>query len=122
MIDRFTDFLASLEKDTYPEPPSQIHEEITARVLPPIVTMLPKGARVLDVGCGQGVALKRFKELGCEVIGLTTNEVDLAACKSQGFHVAEMDMHEISVTHEGGWPEDSLDLIWARHVLEHSPC
>jgi len=115
MTDRFTEFLQSLVKDTYPEPPSEIHEKITAEVLPPIVAMCPPGARVLDVGCGQGVALKRFKEFGCEAVGITTNAEDLEVCRNAGFEVRPVDMHSLL----GG--DEWLDLIWARHVLEHSP-
>ncbi len=117
MSDRFTEFLASLVKDTYPEPPSGGHDDITARVLPGVVARCPAGARVLDVGCGQGVALKHFKELGCDAWGVTTNATDREECLAKGFSASLEDMHNIYSEHQ----RELYDLIWARHVLEHSP-
>jgi SAM-dependent methyltransferase len=122
MTDRFTEFLQSLVADTYPEPPSPIHEEITGKVLPGVVVQaqvsaqVGKAIRVLDVGCGQGVALKRFKELGCDALGVTPNQTDYQEAMRTGCPVVPCDMHDLSALDHLGW-----DLIWARHVLEHSP-
>lgn len=129
MTDRFTEFLQSLVADTYPEPPSPIHEEITAKVLPKVCKHLGECAHVLDVGCGQGVAFRHFARMFNRgtVVGITPNATDFMAAKEvadeltvqaegeQAFFVRQLDMHH-------HWSEvDYFDLIWARHVLEHSP-
>lgn len=43
---RFGEFLKGIAKDTYPEPPSPIHDDITAKVLPDVVKHLKPGATV----------------------------------------------------------------------------
>ena len=83
-IRRLEGFLTRLREDTYPEPPSQLHDDATQKMiehLPQWIT-LPAGAKVLDVGCGQGVALERFTAMGFAPIGITINATDLAACRS----------------------------------------
>lgn len=110
----FPEFLKLLEADTYPEPPSAGHDAITAEVLPQVVAMCRPEACVIDVGCGQGVALRHFKRLGCRAVGITTNAEDLEACAAY-YDVRRLDMHDTGLSSE------SWDLVWARHVLEHSP-
>jgi SAM-dependent methyltransferase len=40
-----------------------------------LVQSLPPGARVLDVGCGNGIPLTRLlRQLGCEVLGVDSSE------------------------------------------------
>ena len=91
-----------------------MHNDLTARMLKLVLPEV-KGKRVLDVGCGQGVAIEALKKHGFDdVLGTGINRTDLDVCQGKGFNVIEHDMHE---------PLDgkTFDLIWARHVLEHSP-
>ena len=52
--------------------------------------------------------------------GLTLGDEDLEECAAQpragtgGFELDHMDMHDLD------FPPGSFDLVWARHVLEHS--
>src|SRR5215212_576980 len=62
---------------------------------------------VLCVGCRNGLELDRFRARGfAEVVG-----IDLF---SQRDDILVMDMHELS------FPDDSFDVVYASHALEHS--
>lgn len=109
-------FLDKIATEAYPEAPSPIHTEITAKAIKHLFTSydVPHNALVLDVGCGQGVALKHFTEQGCRPVGITLNLTDLEECRKQGYTVAQMDQSFLDFC------DATFDLIWARHVVEHS--
>ncbi|MFN8582017.1 MAG: class I SAM-dependent methyltransferase [Gemmatimonadaceae bacterium] len=109
-------FLDKIKSETYPEFPSDLHDKITALVMERVFghIKLPKGASVLDVGCGQGVALKHFVSMGLQATGITLNPTDVAECTKQGYQVFEMDQSFLD------FPDASFDLVWCRHCLEHS--
>jgi len=116
-VARLVSFIDEIEKDTYPEAPSPIHSEITAKVLE---MLLPKyrinpDARILDIGCGQGPALDILRDKGCSsAIGITLNDEDVQICRGKGHAVQKMDQSFLD------FPDESFDFIWARHVIEHS--
>ena len=113
---RFEAFVDRLRDDVYPEPPSEQHTELARHmwgVLKQVVPM-PPGTRVLDVGCGQGLALEFFRDGGLPAIGITIGDEDLAACRARGFEVRDMDQSYLD------FPDESFDLVWCRHALEHS--
>jgi ubiquinone/menaquinone biosynthesis C-methylase UbiE len=115
-IRRLEEFLTRLSADTYPEPPSQIHDDVTRQMidrLPTWITLLP-GAKVLDVGCGQGLAMELFAQRGLAPVGITINPLDLEACRAKGLEVREMDQSFPQ------FDDASFDLVWCRHCLEHS--
>lgn len=113
---RFDAFLNGLITDVYPEPPSEPHLTITGQMIDQLhkTGNLVAGMRVLDIGCGQGLALERFKALGMEPIGVTLGQQDLNACREKGFEVHGMDQNFMDI------PDHSFDALWCRHVLEHS--
>ena len=122
---RLAEFIRARAAETYPEPSSPGHDQITAQILPEVCKGLPKGFSVLDVGCGQGVAFPHFMAAGTgAVTGITTNDTDLKAAAKWCHEndpgcfccVSKCDMHDIVDT----FPPEKFDLIWARHVLEHS--
>jgi SAM-dependent methyltransferase len=115
-IARLESFLERIANDTYPEIPSDLHDAITGDVMERALQMfrLPAEARVLDVGCGQGVALKRFVARGFHPVGITLNAIDVAACQSDGYDVRQMDQSFLE------FEEGAFDLVWCRHCLEHS--
>ena len=114
---RLVSFVNKIEGETYPEAPSFIHSEITGKVLD---TLLPQylidhGARILDIGCGQGPALNIFRDKGYRsVVGITLNDEDVRICRENGHDVRKMDQSFLE------FPDDSFDFVWARHVIEHS--
>jgi ubiquinone/menaquinone biosynthesis C-methylase UbiE len=112
---RFDRFLKTLWKDVYPEYTSGLHDHITASVWKRVKETypMPEGARVLDIGCGQGVALKHFAADKLDAIGIAIGE-DVEICHQKGFNAVEMDLSFLE------FPDQSFDLVWCRHVLEHS--
>lgn len=113
---RFEAFLDKIASDTYPEEPSSHHDAITDSVMQHALTILKpaEGARILDVGCGQGVALTRFIAKGFRPTGIALNDVDVSVCRSQGFDVHQMDQSFLD------FEDGAFDLVWCRHCLEHS--
>lgn len=113
---RFDEFLDNLAGDVYPEVPSEPHLTITRMMIQQLHKegMIAAGARVLDVGCGQGLALEVFRALGMDAAGVTLGQTDLEVCRSKGFDVQSMDQNFLD------YAAESFDLLWCRHVLEHS--
>jgi len=111
---RLESFMAARAAETYPEPVTAQHSEITSMMAPLVAAMLPAGASVLDVGCGQGPALEWFKAHGFKALGISSNAKETAELNDRGFHVLLRDMHEMLL------PATCYDCVWARHVLEHS--
>lgn len=109
-------FLEQIATENYPEAPSPIHTRITAEAIDLLFNhyTIPKGALVLDVGCGQGVGLHHFVARGCRPVGITLNQTDVNECQHQGYTVAQMDQSFLE------FEDATFDLVWARHVVEHS--
>jgi SAM-dependent methyltransferase len=111
----FDDFLNGLAGAVYPEVPSEPHLSITRAQIETLHRegLIPAGSRVLDVGCGQGIALDLFRNLGLEAIGITPGP-DGDICRTKGFAVHDMDQNFMS------FADRAFDFLWCRHVLEHS--
>lgn len=115
-VSRIEQFLTKLRSDVYPEPDSQQHEEITEGMLAHLFAnhLTEPPLRALDVGCGQGVALRKLVSRCEQVIGVTLDREDAEACRAAGFDVLEMDQSFLR------FPDQHFDLLWCRHCLEHS--
>lgn len=112
---RLDAFLQRLHGDIYPEPPSPLHTSITRQMFERLMRMhpIPAGGKVLDIGCGQGVALEVFKAAGLDPVGITLGP-DAQVCRAKGFNVLEMDLSFLD------FADGTFDLVWCRHALEHS--
>jgi len=113
---RIESYFDLLESEVYPEPGSKLHDNITEQVFETFIA--PNAAHIksaLDVGCGQGPALGRFKSLGIEAIGITLGDEDREQCLKAGYLVKKMDQSFLD------FPNCHFHLVYARHVLEHSP-
>ncbi|MBF0423570.1 MAG: methyltransferase domain-containing protein [Magnetococcales bacterium] len=108
-------FLEQLRTDIYPEPVSEPHGIITSRMIAQLVKtgIITPGQRVLDVGCGSGLALEAFVRHGIDAVGITLGP-EAQACRERGLDVREMDFSFLDFDHS------YFHLIWCRHALEHS--
>ncbi len=112
---RLSQFMARIATETYPEPISEMHSDLTRKAMDMVLAEMKEPPKlVLDVGCGQGPALKLFKERGCHAMGIALNDEDVRVCDEQGFDVCKMDQNDLQ------FEQGAFDLVWARHVLEHS--
>jgi 2-polyprenyl-3-methyl-5-hydroxy-6-metoxy-1,4-benzoquinol methylase len=78
---------------------------------------VPAGARVLDVGCGEGWFTAALAEAGMEAVGIDVAQEPLRRARER-----EPDLDLRCVPLEGEWPslrDVSFDAVWAGEVIEH---
>jgi len=111
-IGKLEQFLSTIAQETYPEPPSTLHSDLTRKMLGRLAEKcaLPQGAKVLDVGCGQGVALEHFVARGYDAVGITLNRVDVEECWRKGFRELEMDQSFFDFT-DGEFDLDAVTKV-----------
>lgn len=112
---RFDGYLNRLTQDVYAQPPDAGHVAWGLQAIHTLAS-IPQGCQnVLDVGCGQGQFAGAFVERGLAWTGVTIGE-DYQVAKAKGLDVREADMTFLP------FDDDSFDLLFVRHALEHSPC
>lgn len=104
--------LSKLYKEIYHQPPDEGHDDWATYA---IDELCPKVNTVLDVGCGVGFCEPIFRARGIAYSGCTLGEEDYQAAKMVRRTVIKCDMSDIPVQ------DNAVDMIFARHVLEHSP-
>lgn len=104
-----------IENDLYPQPETDDeHPNMTRGVIDKWFSRLTTCKSVLDVGCGTGFAQPMFEKFGVEYTGVCLGEDYLVAIE-KGRNVKRMDFSFLE------FPDESHDLVWSRHSLEHSP-
>jgi len=81
-----------------------------------ILTLVPKNAKVLDVGCGLGILMQRLKEeRNCEVIGvdISINAAEYVHRKGMKVLVAKVPLIPFK--------DNVFDVVIATEFLEHFP-
>ena len=78
------------------------------------MSLLLQGARVLDIGCGQGQSLYHFSQAGARATGIATSAEDIRICRLHGLEAYLMDQNFLE------FEDDSFDIVWSHHTLEHS--
>lgn len=107
-----------VQSQVYSEGLSPMHEtgsrDVVQRFIDPLD--LPRDACVLDLGCGAGYFLDLMRERGyTNVIGITLSRDDLVLCQEKQHTVLLADMNFLTQR------DESVDLVFCRHSLEHSP-
>lgn len=107
-------YLNKLLADIYPQPPDPGHQAMIESVCTNWLAKLTGLSSILDVGCGQGQAIPVLERYAAEVQGVTLGGDAAIACQ-KGHKVNMSDMTFLP------YRDDRFTLIFARHVLEHSP-
>jgi methionine biosynthesis protein MetW len=81
-----------------------------------IAQMVPEGAHVLDLGCGNGALLAHLKATrGCSGYGVEINDDDVHACVQRGVNVIQANL-------EAGlsmFRDQSFDVVLQIDTLQH---
>jgi ubiquinone/menaquinone biosynthesis C-methylase UbiE len=109
---RLSEFLEQRKNDVYKEPND--NRNFIEGGIDSIKDRIKEGDRVLDVGCGHGLALELFKELDAIPTGITLSEEDKLIAEAKGFDIQIMDMSFMN------FPDEHFDILWSRHSIEHS--
>jgi SAM-dependent methyltransferase len=106
----------------YDEGESQYHKDLTKQVVETYFDPLelPKDSKILDLGCGPGYFLDEMqKRKFTNVIGVTLSPEDIRLCESKGHVIKPYDISFLP--QDEGYFDESVDFIFLRHTLEHSP-
>ena len=82
-----------------------------------IAAQVPPGARVLDVGCGDGTLMAALRDgKGTDVRGLEIDPANVAACMERGLAVVQGDADRDLAD----YPDDSFDIAILSQTLQTS--
>ena len=106
----------------YDEGETDLHKTMTEEMVKNYVDplKLSKDSNILDVGCGVGYFLDAMKDRGYNYLtGITLSGYNASQCRNRGHHVKEYDPSFLPQA--DGWYDETVDFIFLRHALEHSP-
>ena len=81
-----------------------------------IARLVPHGARVLDLGCGDGALMAYLQaERGCSGYGVEIDDAKVQACLQRGVNVLQFNLEEgLSM-----FGDDSFDVVLQIDTLQH---
>ena len=81
-----------------------------------IAALVPEGARVLDLGCGDGAMLDYLqRERGCSGYGVEIVDANVLACVRRGVNVVQLNLDEGLAVFE----DNSFDVVLQIDTLPH---
>jgi methionine biosynthesis protein MetW len=81
-----------------------------------IAALVPRGSRVLDLGCGDGAMLDYLqRERGCTGYGVEINDANVLACVQRGVNVIQFNLDEGLTIFE----DASFDVVLQIDTLQH---
>ena len=115
---KFQEYEQRALSTVYEEGEDSFHNDLIPVLANTYLTKLDidKNARILDIGCGPGQFMRTATALGyTNIVGVTLSPEDLRTCQNQHFETLCSDMSDLPLE------DNSVDFIWCRHALEHSP-
>lgn len=107
-------YINKLYGDIYPQPQDAGHTALATKVINHWMSKLTTCHSVLDVGCGEGFCQPMFEKWEVAYTGIAMGD-DVLNAQNKGRNVSRMDFSFLD------YPDNSFDLIFSRHSLEHSP-
>ena len=84
--------------------------------LPAIARLVPHGARVLDLGCGDGALLAHLQQHhGCTGYGVELDDANVLACVQRGVNVLQLNLDQGLSMFE----DASFDVVLQIDTLQH---
>ena len=81
-----------------------------------LAQLVPQGARVLDLGCGDGSFLAYLqRERGCTGYGVEIDDANVHACLQRGINVLQLNLDEGLAIFE----DNSFDMVLQINTLQH---
>jgi methionine biosynthesis protein MetW len=81
-----------------------------------IAELVPRGSRVLDLGCGDGAMLDYLqRERGCSGYGIEIADANVLACVARGVNVIQLNLDEGLAIFE----DASFDVVLQIDTLQH---
>jgi len=80
-----------------------------------IISLVPAGSRVLDLGCGDGSLIAHLRdECGCDVRGIELAPEEIATAIGRGLSVVQADLDEGL----SGYPDGAFDVVVLSQTLQ----
>ena len=81
-----------------------------------IAELVPKGSRVLDLGCGDGAMLDYLqRERGCTGYGVELDDANVLACAQRGVNVLQLNLDQGLAV----FADQSFDVVLQIDTLQH---
>ena len=81
-----------------------------------ITALVPRGARVLDLGCGDGALLAHLRDArDCSGIGIEIDDAKLVACVKRDVRVLQLDLEDGLAV----FNDDRFDVVLQLDTLQH---